>query len=352
LYAPLNDELLRRHGVDVILGPEAEEDLVSWAGEAGLDDGVHRQLRRLEFIRPDRSTLPPLVRYAMLHLPDGSRRTAGATDTTRGCKHRCRHCPIVPVYNGQFRVVPLDVVLADIEQQVAAGAEHLTFGDPDFFNGPTHAKRVVEALHTRHPDLTYDVTIKIEHLLRHRALLPTLAATGCAFVTSAVESVDDSILQRFEKNHTRADFLEAVQVTRDAGLILAPTFVAFTPWTTLDGYVDLLDTIDDLGLVEHVAPVQWGLRLLITHGSRLLELEDISALVAAFDCKSLTYPWQHQDAHVDRLQRAVARLVGVRTDRPRGEVFEEIRTLAAGRPQPEPLPARAAIPYLNEPWYC
>jgi radical SAM superfamily enzyme YgiQ (UPF0313 family) len=353
LYAPLNDELLRRHGVDVILGPEAEEDLVSWAGEAVVDDGARTRLRRLEFIRPDRSTLPSLARYAMLHLPDGSRRIAGATDTTRGCKHRCRHCPIVPVYDGQFRVVPLDVVLADIDQQVAAGAEHVTFGDPDFFNGPTHARRVIEAVHARHPDLTYDVTIKIEHLLRHRALLPTLATTGCVFVTSAAESVDDRILQRFEKNHTRADFLEAVRLTRDAGLILAPTFVAFTPWTTLDGYVDLLNTIENLGLVEHVAPVQWGLRLLITQGSRLLELEDISALVAAFDCKSLTYHWQHQDPQIDHLQRAVARLVGVRTDRSRREVFEEVRALAAGRrPQPGPLPARAAIPYLNEPWYC
>ncbi len=108
-----------------------------------------------------------------------------------GCKHRCRHCPIVPVYDGQFRVVPADVVLADIDQQVGAGAEHITFGDPDFFNGPTHARRIVEALHARHPALTYDVTIKVEHLLKHRELLPVLARTGCLFVTSAVEAVDD-----------------------------------------------------------------------------------------------------------------------------------------------------------------
>ncbi len=210
-------------------------------------------------------------------MPDGSRRVAGATDATRGCKHRCRHCPIVPVYDGQFRAVPAAVVLADIDQQVGAGAEHITFSDPDFFNGPTHARRIVEALHERHPALTYDVTIKVEHLLKHRELLPVLARTGCLFVTSAVEAVDDGILERLEKGHTRADFVASVDLCRDAGLSLVPTFVAFTPWTTVEGYQDLLETVASLGLVEHVAPVQWGLRLLVTEGSRLLELDDLAS---------------------------------------------------------------------------
>jgi hypothetical protein len=270
----------------------------------------------------------------------------------RSHKHRCRHCPIVPVYDGQFRVVAADVVLADIEQQVAAGAEHITFGDPDFFNGPTHARKIVEALHARHPTLTYDVTIKVEHLLRHRELLPVLARTGCLFVTSAVESVDDDILTRFEKHHTRADFEEAVSLAGAAGLVLAPTFVAFTPWTSLEGYRDLLETVDRLDLVEHVAPVQWGLRLLITQGSRLLELEDIRARVGGFDRRSLTYPWRHDDPRVDELQRAISTLTGVRANRPRRELFEHVRTLAGGKSPREPLLARAAIPYLNEPWYC
>ena len=48
---------------------------------------------------------PYLIRYASLQLPDGTRRVAGSTEATRGCKHRCRHCPIVPVYNGVFRIV-------------------------------------------------------------------------------------------------------------------------------------------------------------------------------------------------------------------------------------------------------
>jgi radical SAM superfamily enzyme YgiQ (UPF0313 family) len=370
LYAPLNEELLREHGVSVVLGPEAEEALVDLATSPHLhistspdlqfsrsphlqiSTSPNLQIPRLHFIPPDRSGLPALHRYATLQMPDGSERVAGATDATRGCKHRCRHCPIVPVYDGQFRVVAVETVLADIGQQVAAGAEHITFGDPDFFNGPAHARRVIDGLHARHPHVTYDVTIKVEHLLRHRDLLPVLAATGCLFVTSAVESVDDRVLERFEKNHTRADFFEAVNLTREAGVTLAPTFVAFTPWTTLEAYRELLDTVEQLDLVDHVAPVQWGIRLLVTQGSRLLELDDIRPRVAAFDAKTLTYPWTHEDPRVDRLQHAIAQLVGVRAMRSRREVFDEVSRVAGRATGERPSLSRSAIPYLNEPWYC
>jgi radical SAM superfamily enzyme YgiQ (UPF0313 family) len=352
LYAPLSEDVLRSRGVEAILGPEAEADLVAWIHDRAPVE-TRRTLPRLPFRVPVRSGLPPLARYATLQMPDGSQRVVGATDATRGCKHRCRHCPIVPVYDGQFRVVPLEIVLADVEQQVAAGAEHITFGDPDFLNGPTHARRLIEALHAQHPDVTYDVTIKIEHLLRHRELLPVLARTGCVFVTSAVEAIDDEVLQKLEKGHTRADFFEAVRACRDAGLVMNPTFVAFTPWTTLESHRELLATVAELDLVEHVAPVQWGLRLLITQGSRLLELEDVRARIGGFDPVTLTYPWRHADPEVDALQTAITHVVGVQLTRSRRELFAAVCAEAGvSHVGFADLPSRATVRYLNEPWYC
>lgn len=362
LYARLSEAVLREHGVQVVLGPEAEADLVALARHEA-PRGMPGEIARLAFVVPDRHGLPAPERYATLRLPDGTHRIAGSTDASRGCKHRCRHCPIVPVYDGHFRVVPVDVVLADVDQQVQAGVQHVTFSDPDFFNGPTHARRIIEGLHARHPSLTYDVTIKVEHLLRHRDVLPFLARTGCLFVTSAVESFEDDVLSKLEKGHTYADFVEAVALCADAGLTLAPTFVAFTPWTTLESYRRLLTVVARLGLVEHVAPVQWGLRLLITQGSRLLELDEIRERAAPFDPGSLTYPWKHEDPEVDRLQTDVMHMVGVRLARPRGELYAmvcERAGVAASLGQaasdvadwnPDLIP-RATIPYLDEPWYC
>jgi len=263
----------------------------------------------------------------------------------------------VPVYNGQFRIVPADVVLADIDAQVASGAGHVTFGDPDFFNGPTHAMRIVEALHAAHPSITYDVTIKVEHLLRHRHLLPRLRETGCLFVTSAVESLDDEVLAALEKGHTRRDFAEVVDLCRRAGVTLAPTFVAFHPWTSLAGYCDLLDTLETLDLVDHVAPIQLAIRLLVPEGSRLLELEDIRRQIGRFDAATLTYRWTHRDPRVDRLHQDVTTLVGHRLTSDRRTRFESISALAHGRAgvarlETRPARDRATIPYLNEPWYC
>jgi radical SAM superfamily enzyme YgiQ (UPF0313 family) len=366
LYASLNEELLRQRGVTIVLGPEAEAELAGMATgridttSTPVKPATGQALPRLAFIQPDRTGLPPLDRYASLQMPDGSRKTVGATDATRGCKHRCRHCPIVPVYDGQFRVVPVDVVLADIRAQVEQGATHISFGDPDFFNGPTHARRIVEALHGELPQITYDAIIKVEHLLAHRELLPVLAATGCLFITSAVESVDDAILAKLEKGHTRADFIAAARLCRDAGVTLVPTFVAFTPWTTIDGYIDLLTVVDDVGLAGNVAPVQWSIRLLVTWASRLLELDEVTALVGPFDRVTLTYPWAHPDPRVDELQRQVMNLAGVKLTHARDSAFAAVRELAyiaRGTSRPSRkfdlvLPSRSSIPYMNEPWYC
>ncbi len=346
LYAPLNEALLRELGVEAVAGGEFESSLVKLArGEAA----ERICLDRLRFRTPERRDRRG--RYAML-VSGGEKKRAAYTEASRGCKHLCRHCPVVPVYQGRFRVVDAEVVLADIRQQVAGGAGHVTFGDPDFFNGPAHAIRIVTALHREFPGVSYDATIKIEHLLRHRKLLDTLRETGCAFVTSAAESLDDEVLARLEKNHTRRDFLEAVALTRAAGLTLQPTFIAFTPWTTIEGYRDFLRTIAELGLVENVAPVQLVLRLLVTPGSRLLELPDLE--VGPFDAKSLVYPWKHRDAEVDALGRrafeTVARLQ--KENRSRAEIFREVASLVSMPLDNFDLTPRAAVPYLDEPWYC
>ncbi|MCP5110711.1 MAG: radical SAM protein [bacterium] len=360
LYAPLNEKLLTRLGVRTLIGGEFEQALVELASRLsrGEDNGEHRTLTPLDHVRflpPDRTTLPPLDHYAAL-LVNGSRKPAGYTEASRGCKHKCRHCPVAPVYDGAFRVVPPEVVLADIRGLVSAGAEHITFGDPDFFNGPRHAQRIVEDLHAEFPELTYDVTIKVEHLKRHRELLGVLRETGCLFVTSAVESVDDEVLGKLNKGHTRRDFIEVVEDCRKTGLDLAPTFIPFTPWTSWEGCRELLGVIAELDMVQSVAPIQLALRLLVTWDSRLLELPEIRAQLDGFDESGLVYRWRHSDPSLDELAAKLLKLVAEaqRLGWPRHQTFSEIWRLVHGQPLPQSdlLAARSTIPYLEEPWYC
>ncbi len=273
-----------------IIGGEFETDLVELYQRLSSANGQKHDtvqgeaviaLDRQQFLVPDRSPMPNLDSYAKLVMGDGRMRRVGYTEASRGCKHRCRHCPIVPIYNGRFLIVQPEIVLADIRQQVEAGAQHITFGDPDFLNGPGHAMPIVQALHHEFPELTYDVTIKVEHLLKHDHLLPILRDTGCLFITSAVEATSDHILAIMEKGHTHADFVQAATRLRQLGLDLNPTFVAFTPWTTPFDYLTMLRTIEELDLIENVAPIQYAIRLLIPAGSRLLELSDVRELVGS-----------------------------------------------------------------------
>jgi len=370
LYAPVNESYLRGLGVETILGGEFEEGLRSLAERLGagnvaaVKNGQREaviSVARQKFITPDRTGMVALDKYARLMMPSGEARAVGYTEASRGCKHLCRHCPIVPVYNGVFRIVDREVVMADIRQQVSAGARHITFGDPDFFNGVGHAIPLVEELHREFPDVTYDATIKVEHLLKHSDCIGKLRDTGCLFVTSAVESVDDAVLERLEKNHTRADFLRVVEKFRDIGLALQATFVPFTPWTTLEGYCELLEVLREEELVENVAPIQLAIRLLIPAGSRLLELDEIRRGVGDFDEAALVYPWKHVDPRVDRLCEQIQGIVhsGEQMKRGRAQIFERIEdaafAVAGGGITRSALPvlvSRAAVPYLNEPWYC
>jgi radical SAM superfamily enzyme YgiQ (UPF0313 family) len=367
LYAPMNAEYLGTLGVATILGGEFESGLVHLAERLSADEnnsGAQIEplvsLERLAFEVPDRSGMPALEKYAHLVIPGGGYRVVGSTEASRGCKHLCRHCPIVPVYKGVFRIVSREVVLEDIRRQVAAGAQHISFGDPDFFNGIRHALELIEAFHREFPRVTYDVTIKIEHLRKHEEHVPRLRDTGCLFVISAVESVDDNILGLLDKGHTREDFLYVARKFRSLGMTLHPTFVPFTPWTTMEGYVDLLRVLRDAELVENVAAIQLGIRLLIPEGSRLLELQEVRGMVGAFDAKSLVYPWKNVDPRLDVLSETVQE-IAAETDRKketRSVAFESIwraAHAAAGRNAPDlEMIGRCgtAVPFLSEPWYC
>jgi hypothetical protein len=268
----------------------------------------------------------------------------------------------VPVYEGRFRIVQRDVVLEDIRQQVDAGAEHITFGDPDFFNGVGHAIPLVNTLHQAFPQLTYDVTIKIEHLLRHAEHLPTLRDTGCVLITSAVEAVQDRVLAILDKGHTRQEFLQALALCREIGIHLNPTFVAFMPWTTLDDYIELLTVIAEQGLIDHVAPIQLAMRLLMPAGSKILDVPQIDEVLDGFDDAALTYRWTHPDPRVDRLCDEALSLVqsGEADGASRQVIFMRLWSAAykmaerpiAPLPTPIEAPVRGPVPYLSEPWYC
>ena len=366
LYGPLHAGLLRRHGAAAVLGGECEDDLVALAGaiERGEDlagfvqeGAAAASLNRLDFPVPLRQGLPPPARYARLVGADGVERVAGYVEATRGCLHHCRHCPLPAVYHGRLFAVPAEVVLEDVAGQAAAGVRHVTFGDPDFLNGPGHAQRLARELHRRFPELTFDFTAKIQHLVRDPGAVAELARCGALFVTSAVESLSERVLAKLDKGHRRIDVFRAFEVCDGAGLALRPSLVPFTPWGTLDDYLDLVDTFEAEGWMAQLDPVQLSIRLLVPPGSLLLGDPELE--LQGLDEEGLGWRWRHPDPRVDALQLRVAASVeaGVSRGADPEVVVAEVRALAlaaAGRTHQHvarPF-ASARTPHLTESWFC
>lgn len=362
LYAsPLADQLEKR-GIEGI-GGEYEAGLVALAeqvatrqGDAVPGSGATPSLARQRYLVPDRRGLPGLDRYAQVRRPDGQH-LAGYVEATRGCAHTCRHCPITPVYGGALRLVQPEVVLADIAQQAEAGAAHITFGDPDFLNAVPHSLAIIEEAHRRWPALSFDVTVKVEHLIEHEATLPRLRDAGVLWITSAFESCNDAILDRLDKGHTLADMRRALALTEATGLPVRPTWVAFTPWTTLEDVLAMFDFIAEQRLQRAVQPVQYGLRLLLPPGSPLNDILAREARLGPFDSALLTYTWRSLDPRVDALQTTLASIAEAAVEAAEDDAvtFERARSAAyaaAGRVASLSAETGPDVPGLTESWFC
>lgn len=330
------------------------------SGVPGVSTAEQRQsthMERLTFPVPARDALPPQEQYAH-YMYNGRAVPAGYVEASRGCLHTCRHCPVVPVYDGRFFVTPVETVMADVRQQVQAGARHITFGDPDFLNGPGHALNVTRALHEEFPDVTFDFTTKVEHILERRDLFPELRRLGASFVVSAFESTSDVVLERLKKGHTVADMDEALAIVDDAGLHIQPTWVSFTPWTTLEDYLHMLQWIRERDLIQHVPLVQLSIRLLVPPKSALLDNTDVGEWLGALDEANYTYRWTHPDPRMDDLHTSVSQLAEEKADADPYEAFAAVEQLAyevAGKAPPRwspPLVPDLPPPRLTEDWFC
>jgi radical SAM superfamily enzyme YgiQ (UPF0313 family) len=373
LYATLNSDYLLSTVADSVIGGEFEEALVQLVRRVQSEMPIDIQevqtrgnyanpvLARLSFAAPVRGPLVPLEHYAKLEY-NGEERLVGYVEASRGCLHHCKHCPIPPVYGGRFFVVPEQIVIEDIHGLVASGARHITFGDPDFLNGPMHSLRIARAMHDRFPDLTFDFTAKVEHILKHRSLIPEFAQAGCIFVVSAVESLSDAVLERLDKGHTRDDVVEGLRIMQSAGIALRPTFVSFTPWTTIEDYLEVLEFVESENLIDHVDPIQYSIRLLVPPGSLLLAQPDSDLWLGRLVQESFSYEWAHPDPRMDELHKRVSVIVEQAAGRNQdaAETFYNVIQLAravrgdksSDRKAAQVDPARLRPPRLTEAWFC
>jgi radical SAM superfamily enzyme YgiQ (UPF0313 family) len=343
--------------IDQTISGEYESALLRWAEDINREQppppGTQLvELGKTPFRTPVRSDLPSLDRYAHLQL-GGDHRKVGYVEASHGCRHRCRHCPIPAVYDGRLRIVDTDTVHQDIDQLVRMGARHITFGDADFLNAPAHSMRVARAMHVRHPDLTFDITTKVELIVRHASLWSELVASGLLFVVSAFETTNDQILALLDKGHTRADEEAAIKILRAERTEIRPTWLPFTPWTSLEDLRDIVQFLEEHDLVGNVDPIQLSIRLLIPKGSLLLEVPDLLPYLDSYDQELLGWQWHSADPQVDALQARLAELHerGVTGGLDAQELYAALAGQILGLSDYSASVAEGR-PRLTEPWFC
>jgi len=138
-----------------------------------------------------------------------------------------------------------------------------------------------------------------------------LRDTGCLFVISAVESVDDFVLEKFDKGHTRSDFLGVAARFRELGMTLLPTFVPVFNGLGRRSKAtnDLLDVIAQQDLCENVAPIQLAIRLLIPAARDSSNCPTCAPWWGRLIPRRSYFLWKHADARVDALCHEISELV-------------------------------------------
>ncbi len=345
--------------VDASFGPHEVEAFLGWLAEQPVRVTVPAVRSDRAFVTSAMADVT-LVRYAKLAIGD-ERRVAGAVAASTGCLHRCTHCPVPVAFDGRIRLSTVESVLQAASTQVAAGAEHLSFVDPDFLNAPSHARRVVRALKLAHPTVTFDCTVKVEHILRHAEIWPEFAA-GCLFVVSALESVDDEVLRILDKGHSAADGERAVEILRSAGIEIRPSLLPFTPWTTVEGVGELFAFAERCDLVASIDPVQFSIRLLVPQGSLLATHAAMLPYRGIYDVARMSYRWVSAHAGVDDLQVRLATIAedGASSGETARQTYARMRATVAETLGPGQTILSASIgfgstearPKMTEPWFC
>jgi len=253
---------------------------------------------------PDRTILPSITDYS--HIVDGSNNLiAGSVETTYGCKHECTHCPVPIEFKGMFKTFGTEKIITDVTNQVEEGAKHISFNDPDFFNGPKHALKILQLLNEKHPSITYDSTIKVEHILKYPDYFQELKNLNMLFVISAFETTNDHVLNILQKNHSFNDLNKAVELSLENNIDIRPTWMPFSPWTEQNDLISIIKLIENYKLRETVDPIQLTIKLLVPKNSLILKRPEMKEYLLDYDPASFSYAWQYKFPNIDNIQNEI-----------------------------------------------
>lgn len=188
-HATLRPDEAARHCDYLVVG-EAEDTWPEF-----LNDFHHGRARR----RYDCGRTPAL-RDVPIPRRDLIRRryfTKGAVFASRGCPYNCGYCNLKQIYRNEFRVRPVEQVIADIRSM---RNPYFVFWDDNFFGDVDYAVALMTALKGLRRRWAAQVTLD---RCADEQLLRLARASGCVYLFVGLESFSDESLAGVNKDFIR-----------------------------------------------------------------------------------------------------------------------------------------------------
>ncbi len=322
-YASLNRERLLECGDSCIIG-DWEKPIVElanavlkgeeWTRVENVYSRTNKSPKfkfyRDECLVPARHLLPSVRTYQNTFIEKvvNKKMMVGNVETTRGCHHTCKFCSVFAVSGTRVKFIDEAVIMADVDQLVQEGVEHITFVDAEYINSIKFSLAIVNKIHEKYPHMTYDFTTRVDHITENEDAIPEFKRTGCIAITTSIEFPAENILEKLRKEITLDQVIKAMDILKRNGIQVNTTFVTFNPWTGLEGLMDLAIFIKENNLGDVIDPIQYETRLHLYKGSPLLDDEALANVELTE--REFHWEWEHPDARVEEVFQKMARPVG------------------------------------------
>lgn len=235
-------------GIDVVVRGEGEQTIVELMVALREDKGLEAiggiSYRAPEGIRHNEPQADcvdldqlPFPAYHLLkdyryhpHPPHGIARPFMALVTSRGCPYRCAYCS-KPIFGTRFNGRSPELVLDELTYLVRdQGTREIAFYDDVFTLNKKRTTAICQGIIER--GLSFHWTCETRVNLVDQELLNLMKQAGCFAVAYGIESASPDILKLLHKDISVQQVIDAVKMTRIAGLEAIGYFMVGSPGET------------------------------------------------------------------------------------------------------------------------
>lgn len=212
-------------------------------GKRIFKNELREPIADIDSLPPPSRHLFPLKKYKT-HPPYGKKNPYANIITSRGCPFRCGYCS-KSVFGHSFRAQSPERVVSEIEFLIDRyGIQEIHFYDDDFTMDMERAEEICDLMIEKRLKIIWSCTTRVD--LVTPKLLAKMRKAGCWLISYGVESGNQKILDRIEKNITIGQVKKAFRWTQKVRIRTLGFFIVGLPgdtWETINQTMDLAKEI-------------------------------------------------------------------------------------------------------------